>query len=32
MNQCDRPGKIGQPIPGVGKRTIFGNASLENIP
>ena len=32
MNQCDRPGKIGQPIPSVGKRTIFGNTSLENNP
>ena len=32
MNQCDRPGKIGQPIPSVGKRTIFGNTSLENTP
>ena len=32
MNQCDRSGKIGQPIPSVGKRTIFGNASLENTP
>ena len=29
MNQCDRPGK---PIPSVGKRTIFGNTSLENTP
>ena len=32
MNQCDRSGKIGQPIPSVGKRTIFGNTSLENTP
>ena len=32
MNQCDPPGKIGQPIPSVGKRTIFGNVSLENTP
>ena len=32
MNQCDRPGKIGQPIPSVRKRTIFGNTSLENTP
>ena len=32
MNQCDLPGKIGQPITSVGKRTNFGNTSLENTP